>query len=179
MGRARVYKTNAQRQRAYRQRVTKRGRQVWASRRKAETAECPTPQHLFDALNQEFDFDTDVCASADNAKCTRFFTKEQNGLAQVWTGSCFMNPPYSNADLRVWLKKAYESSLEGATVVCLIPVRPDEGFWHDYCVHGEVRFIKGRVRFDGYKARAPFASAVVIFRPFMAYSLTNGVHSAV
>jgi len=30
---------------------------------------------------------------------------------------------------------------------------------------GEIRFIKGRLKFGGHKNSAPFPSAVVIFRP--------------
>lgn len=40
-----------------------------------------TPQDLFDELDSEFQFDVDVCATPQNAKCVRFFTPEDNGLA--------------------------------------------------------------------------------------------------
>jgi site-specific DNA-methyltransferase (adenine-specific) len=64
------------------------------------------------------------------------------------------------------MKKAYESSLEGVTVVCLIPARTDTRWWHDYAAKGEVRFLRGRVRFEGsVSGPAPFPSAVVVFRP--------------
>lgn len=53
-----------------------------------------TPQSFFDALNEEFGFETDVCALPENAKCARYFTPEDNGLAQTWTGVCWCNPPY-------------------------------------------------------------------------------------
>jgi hypothetical protein len=65
-----------------------------------------------------------------------------------------------------WIRKAHESSLAGATVVCLIPARTDTRYWHDYVVRGEIRFIKGRLKFGGNgSASAPFPSAVVVFRP--------------
>lgn len=53
-----------------------------------------TPKHLFDALRLEFHFDLDVCASEQNSKCDKFFTRKENGLLQEWQGVCFMNPPY-------------------------------------------------------------------------------------
>jgi len=31
-----------------------------------------TPQLLFDQLNEEFNFDIDVCALAENAKCKNY-----------------------------------------------------------------------------------------------------------
>lgn len=124
-----------------------------------------TPQQFFDALNAVFKFETDVCAIESNAKCEKFFTPEDDGLAQVWTGCCWMNPPYG-AEIPKWVEKAYRSAKEhGATVVCLIPARVDTRWWHDYCAKGEVHFVKGRLKFGGSKNSAPFPSAVVVFRP--------------
>lgn len=123
-----------------------------------------TPQSTFDALHAEFCFALDVCANADNAKCAEYFTKEDNGLAQPWIGTCWMNPPYGRG-IGAWIRKAYESAKDGATVVCLIPARTDTAWWHDYCAKGEVRFIRGRLKFGGHKNAAPFPSAVVVFRP--------------
>lgn len=49
-----------------------------------------TPQELFNQLNNEFAFTLDPCASADNAKCAQYYTKEQDGLKQNWGGrECF------------------------------------------------------------------------------------------
>lgn len=122
-----------------------------------------TPQGVFDELDAEFGFDLDVCASRDNAKCAAFFEGDE-GLAHRWWGVCFMNPPYGR-EIPKWMKKAYESSLEGVAVVCLIPSRTDTRWWHDYVMKAdEIRFIKGRLRFDGHKNSAPFPSAIVIFR---------------
>ena len=123
-----------------------------------------TPLDFFIKLNEEFNFETDVCAIESNAKCKKFFTPEMNGLKQEWTGVCWMNPPYGRG-IGEWIKKAYESSLNGATVVCLIPSRTDTKWWHDYCMKAdEIRFIKGRLKFKGAKFNAPFPSAIIIFR---------------
>lgn len=145
-----------------------------------------TPQDLFDRLDAEYAFTRDVCAIPENAKCKRFFTPEQNGLVQEWTGTCWMNPPYGRS-INAWVAKAYESSLKGATVVCLIPSRTDTRWWHDYCVKGEITFLKGRLKFvnrafpswraDGSHkiSPAPFPSAIVIFKPSKG-SESNYVH---
>lgn len=50
------------------------------------TAEWATPQAFFDELNAEFNFTLDPCATSENAKCARYFTKEDDGLAQSWSG---------------------------------------------------------------------------------------------
>ena len=121
-----------------------------------------TPQDFFDKYNKIYNFEIDVCASPENAKCSKYYTKEQNGLAQEWTGKCWMNPPYGR-EIKDWMKKAYESSLNGATVVCLVPARTDTAWWHDYSVKGNIEFIRGRLKFGGSKNSAPFPSAVVVF----------------
>ena len=74
-----------------------------------------------------------------------------------------MNPPYGRG-IGKWMKKAYESAQSGATVVCLVPARTDTGWWHDYAMRGEVRFVRGRLKFNGLNCNAPFPSEVVIFR---------------
>lgn len=124
-----------------------------------------TPQKLFDELNAEFNFDIDVCASAENAKCHRYFSKEENGLEQDWTkfNTCFMNPPYGR-QIGTWIEKAYNTSVNGTTVVCLLPARTDTRWFHDYCLKGEITFIKGRLKFNDGKVPAPFPSMIVVFR---------------
>ena len=81
------------------------------------TDEWPTPQWLFDALISEFPFTLDPCATPKNAKCRRFFTKDENELRQDWSReTVFMNPPYGRAINR-WVQKAFESSHQGAILV--------------------------------------------------------------
>jgi len=123
-----------------------------------------TPQDFFDKLNAEFGFTLDVCALPENAKCERYFTQLDNGLEQTWQGICWMNPPYGR-EIGLWVRKAYESSLNGTTVVCLLPARTDTSWWHTWVKDGaEVRFIRGRLKFGGSKNSAPFPSAVAVFR---------------
>jgi len=122
-----------------------------------------TPQDFFDQLDEEFRFTLDVCATADTAKCERYFSPEEDGLLQEWTGTCWMNPPYGN-EIGGWVAKAYQESRNGAVVVCLIPSRTDTAWWHDYIMKArEIRFVRGRLRFEGGgEASAPFPSAVVV-----------------
>lgn len=122
-----------------------------------------TPQKLFDALNEEFGpFDIDVCATHENAKCKKYYTKEDNGLMKPWEGRCFMNPPYGRS-IGSWVQKAYKESLNGVFVVCLVPSRTDTAWWHDFVMKGRIRFLRGRLKFGDSQNSAPFPSAVVIF----------------
>ena len=122
-----------------------------------------TPQEFFDKYNSVHKFETDVCASPENAKCINYFTEQDDGLSQEWSGSCWMNPPYGRT-IKAWMRKAYESSLQGATVVCLVPARTDTAWWHEYAIKGDIEFIRGRLKFGDHKNSAPFPSAVVVFR---------------
>jgi site-specific DNA-methyltransferase (adenine-specific) len=128
--------------------------------------EWETPPDLFAELDTEFHFTLDPCATARNAKCSRYFTENENGLERVWTGErVFMNPPYGR-EIYAWTRKARDS---GALVVGLLPASTDLAWWHEDVVgHAEVRYIRGRVRFltDGpYRASGFFASVIVIWRP--------------
>ena len=132
----------------------------------SETDMWATPQDFFDKMNEEFNFELDVCAVEGNAKCDRYFTPEMDGLKQEWHGACWMNPPYGR-EIGKWVKKAYETchTHTHTVVVCLLPSRTDTKYFHEY-IYGkaEIRFIKGRLKFGDSKNSAPFPSMVVIFR---------------
>jgi|SRR5690625_3609321 len=130
----------------------------------SKTDDWATPQCFYDRLNAEFSFTLDPCADKHNAKCSRYFTKEDDGLAREWAGErVFMNPPYGRV-IGEWIRKAYEESLKGVLVVALIPARTDTRYWHDYVMRAkEIRLVKGRLRFGDGRNSAPFPSAVVIW----------------
>jgi phage N-6-adenine-methyltransferase len=167
-GRRRKYQTVAEWMKAYRQRKREsRMLKAVSVHFQHETDVWETPKETFDALNTVFHFTTDVCADATNAKCVHFFTEAQDGLRQRWEGTCFCNPPYGSEIAR-WVQKAYDCSLYGVTVVCLLPARTDTRWWQAYVLPlppEDVRFLPGRQKFGGAKNSAPFPSAVVIFRP--------------
>lgn len=122
-----------------------------------------TPDELFQPLNKEFGFTLDVCATPENSKCPQFFTIADNALVKDWRGVCWMNPPFGEQGK--WVRKAYQSALEGATVVCLLPSRTNTNWWHDYCMKGEVRFVRGRPKFKGAEHGLPQPLSIVVFTP--------------
>ena len=85
--------------------------------RQRTKSEWTTPAALFDSLDRLFGFTLDACATPENAKCSRFYTREQDGLSQPWDGIVWCNPPYRG--LGKWVRKAFEESQNGATVVLL------------------------------------------------------------
>jgi phage N-6-adenine-methyltransferase len=129
----------------------------------SKTVEWETPQDFFDKLNAEFSFTLDACASAENAKCSKFYTLRENGLAQAWQGErVWCNPPYGR-HIQKWIEKCANEPSD--LTVMLIPARTDTKAWHQWIFDkAEIRFIKGRLKFGGHKNSAPFPCAVVIFR---------------
>jgi len=126
-----------------------------------------TPQWLFDKLNKTYNFTLDPCASQDNAKCSKFYTEEDNGLTKSFQNeTVFINPPYSNT--YEWVSKAYhEAFSSGTTSVLLVPARMDSKWFHEFCfdpfVCKSITFIRGRLNFGGSKNSAPFPSIIIEF----------------
>jgi len=133
----------------------------------SKTNEWYTPYKLFDFLDKQFNFTLDPCSTDENAKVLKHYTIKDDGLSKSWANEVvFMNPPYGGhtAD---WLKKAEQERHNGCTTVCLIVSSTDRSYWHEIIDKSadEVWFLRGRVKFGGQKTTAPFASAIVIFRP--------------
>lgn len=130
---------------------------------KSEKKDWETPDYLFERYDEIYNFDIDVCATEENKKCEKFFSPEQDGLQQKWEGVCWMNPPYGK-EISKWMEKAYLSSLEGATVVCLIPARTDTKWFHSFALKGQIEFLDKRVTYKGAKQPAPFPNLIVVFK---------------
>ena len=124
-----------------------------------------TPQDFFDELDKEFCFTLDPCANHENHKCATYFTIEDDGLAQDWSGHrVFCNPPYGRK-IAAWVKKCHDEAQKGTLVVMLIPARTDTSYFHDYIYHkADLRFVRGRLKFGDAKQGAPFPSMVVIYK---------------
>ncbi|HCE2128184.1 TPA: phage N-6-adenine-methyltransferase [Vibrio parahaemolyticus] len=123
-----------------------------------------TPPAVFEKLNEEFNFTLDATAEPETALCDHYFTIDDDALTQGWGNQMvYCNPPYSQ--LKDFAKKAQEEAKKGATVVMLVPARTDTKAFHDYLSHGEVRLIKGRLKFlmEGKEQdAAPFPSMVCV-----------------
>jgi phage N-6-adenine-methyltransferase len=142
-----------------------------------------TPPELFDWLHERFKFTIDVAALPHNAKLPRFYTPEQDGLAQSWAGErVWCNPPYS--DIWPWVAHANnEWALENCPecIVMLVPANRTEQRWWQWGVEpfrdGRIagyglrtEFLNGRQRFiahdkDGIEAneRPPFGVCLLIW----------------
>lgn len=123
-----------------------------------------TPRDVFAHFDERFRFTLDVCASPANTKCSRFFSVEEDGLAQSWAGErCWCNPPYGS-EIFEWMLKASTEGTRAPIIACLVPARTDTRWWHWHVAgKAKVIFLRGRVRFVGGKGRAPFPSAVAVY----------------
>ena len=131
----------------------------------SKSSEWDTPQEFFDRLNMDWNFTLDPCATHQSAKCKKYFTKEDDGLSQDWSGHhVFVNPPYGRG-IGEWIKKSWQESKKHNTiVVMLVPARTDTKWWHNYIMRAkEVHFLKGRLKFGEATNAAPFPSAGVVF----------------
>ena len=132
----------------------------------SETVEWATPQAFYDYLHERYDFQVDVAASSLNHLCEQWYgldhpdESRRDGLTATWSGRVWCNPPYGRV-IKEWVKKASEHD---DLVVMLLPARTDTRWFHDYCLAlGKVKYVRGRLKFGGGQASAPFPSIVVIF----------------
>jgi len=108
-----------------------------------------TPQWLFELLQKRFaKFTLDAAASPHDAKCTKFYTKEDDGLAKPWHSKTFCNPPFKN--FGDWIKKGYEESCLGSgkrAVVLVGPTGCSQSWFHKYARRGLILVPNKRINF--------------------------------
>ena len=134
-----------------------------------------TPGDFYRALDKEFNFGLDAAALASSALCPLWYGPDhhdpsmRDAFMRSWQfdaqgENIFLNPPYGRT-IKDWMRKADQEAQKGAgAIVCLVPARTDTNWWHDSCIHHEVRFIRGRLKFGDQPNAAPFPSAVVVMR---------------
>lgn len=154
----------------HRQQVGKRGANP-------EVDNLATAPEDFLALDSRFDFSIDVAALPHNAKVQRFYTPEQDGLAQSWAGErVWCNPPYS--DIEPWVKKANAETAAQVIVMLLPANRTEQGWWQRQVEPFRDRsgsplrteFLQGRLRFIKHghdrvepNQRPPFGCVLLIW----------------
>lgn len=123
-----------------------------------------TPQDFFEQIHSEFKFTIDLAANGKNTKCARYYDEEANALEQDWKGRGWCNPPYGRA-VPGWVGKAgAEAKAHGSlTVMLLVPRTDTQWFKVAAATSDEIRFIEGRLKFEGQEHPAPFPSCLVIW----------------
>lgn len=117
-----------------------------------------TPKTFYNKLNEEFKFDFDPCPLNHNIKLW-------DGLKSTWGAINFINPPYSRKLKEAFIRKAFEESKKGKTCIMLLPVSTSTKIFHEIIYpNAEIRFIKGRLKFNDLKTSGQMDNMLVIFR---------------
>jgi phage N-6-adenine-methyltransferase len=144
--------------------------------------EWTTPRYIFEWLNEVGRFDIDACATAENALCPRFWTKEQDAMKQKWDGNVFCNPPYSRKSdtsygILEWCKRANDKHHK-FTRTLLIPADTSTEYFR-YCFHDAYTiFLLPRLKFGGSTQSAKFGSMVVTFS-MKTYTLRRSINAEI
>jgi hypothetical protein len=126
---------------------------------RANTVVWLTPPEITEALGGWQSFDLDPCAAPEPRP---FRTAKQmnahadgDGLEMPWSGRVWMNPPYTSAEIKKWLKKL---ALHGDGIA-LIFARTETDAFQRYCwpCASAMLFLSGRLHF--YTAEGVRASA--------------------
>lgn len=121
-----------------------------------------TPDHIFNSLDQIYNFTLDPCCDYHTALCGKFYTPVENGLIQSWSGeSVFVNPPYSRYNIDNWVDKCFEE-MKTSEIIALLPVSTSAD-WFQKLIGQSLYFVDKRIRFKGAPYTAPFSSVIVRF----------------
>lgn len=132
----------------------------------------------FAPLHDRFLFTIDAAATEANARLPRYWTKDDDALAQPWGGErVWCNPPYS--DIGSWVQKAWDECDHAYLIVMLLPAnRTEQGWWQRLVEpfrergrgYVRVEFLPGRMRFIqtgntevGPNERPPFGCCLLIW----------------
>lgn len=110
-----------------------------------------TPASFYQPLNEEFNFDFDPCP-------LRHDLTLWDGLNVAWGERNFINPPYERTMKEAFVKKALMEAQSGKLCVLLLPVSTSTKLFHEVILPNmtEIRFVKGRIKFEGYNTKGEF-----------------------
>ena len=128
----------------------------------AELANDPAPHHAWytpgeyieaaRAVMGGIDLDPASCEVAQaTVQAVRFFSKEQDGLAQLWQGRVWLNPPFETGAIDRFVAKLIADFKSGAIAqaVILTDSATDTRWFHDLANAARlVCFTKGRISFN-------------------------------
>lgn len=112
--------------------------------KKPGTVEWLTPPELIAALG---DFDLDPCAPPHQPHRTaaRTFTRRENGLLRKWEGRTWLNPPYTDGEIALWLARMAEH--DHGTALIFARTETDAFFRYVWERAAGLLFMRGRINF--------------------------------
>ena len=129
-----------------------------------------TPKWIFDALNITFDIDV-ACPPEGPAHtpCKQFYTQADDGLAQPWHGTVFMNPPYSKP--APWVTKF----ISHGNGIALLP--SSNGHWMNQLWNAADAWCIGRPKMD-FEGGKGNGISVRVFLISIGEIATQALHNA-
>jgi DNA N-6-adenine-methyltransferase (Dam) len=112
-----------------------------------------TPQVYLDAAREvlgPIELDPASCAQANRTvRAARYFTAEEDGLAQEWHGTVYMNPPYGR-DCSKFVAKLVASYEQGnvTAAITLLSSYSSDVRWFQPLYSHLLCFVTGRIEFD-------------------------------
>jgi hypothetical protein len=126
-----------------------------------------TPQCVIDRVLEVGPIVLDPCSAPDSlVPAAERIMLPDDGLEAPWpaVGLVYVNPPFSR--LRPWLERVARWGRIGGETIALVPARTDTRAWQDHATGAAaVCFWRGRIRFVGASAGAPFPTAFLYFGP--------------
>lgn len=115
-----------------------------------------TPPEIFAALGLTFDLDPCSPGPGHWVPARRIYTKADDGMAQDWRGSVFMNPPFGGRYGHLpWLSRF----LDHGNGIAIVRAYTSSDWWHAYLPRAwAILFPKGKTKFirpDGSIGKAP------------------------
>jgi ParB family chromosome partitioning protein len=102
-------------------------------------------------------------------KAKKFYTNEDDGLQQKWEGNIFLNPPYSQPEIKLFSEKVSDEYEKGEISQAIILVNnATETAWFQriLSVSSAVCFVKSRIRFldpEGNPKGAPLQGQAILY----------------
>ena len=113
-----------------------------------------TPKWLIKDLEVEFGEMFDPCP----------LHPDFDGLNIEWRKVNFVNPPYSRKLKELFIRKAVEENKKGKICILLLPVSTSTKIFHELIYNrSEIRFLKGRLKFNNLKTSGQMDNMLVIF----------------
>ena len=113
-----------------------------------------SPREILEAAREVLgDFDLDPASNPiaqEVVRARRYFTKDQDGLAQPWAGNVWLNPPYAKGLIHPFISKLIKHVEEGDVTgaIVLVDNRTDTRWFHSAArVASRICFTLGRLRF--------------------------------
>ena len=129
-----------------------------------------TPPEIIEAARTtmgSIDLDPASCEVAqETVQAATYYTEEQDGLKQEWSGNVWMNPPFTMPARRHFCERLIESDIEQACVLINNVVFDQAHMQAMLSKASGICLIAGRLKFlreDGKKSKSPLWGQTIVY----------------